>query len=110
MPSVPKRSTTAGAVGASRALALRVLRRLTGLLQPVLAPLLLARVTREETGLLERRAGFGVERDERARDSEPDRSGLTADPTTAERRIDVVDLFGLRDAQRLLGDDLVRED
>src|SRR4029077_18146759 len=38
------------------------------------------------------------------------RSGLATDATAAEGRIDVVDLLGLRDAQRLLGHDLVRED
>ena len=44
-----------GTAGASRALPLRVLRRLAGLLEAVLAPLLLARVTREQAGLLQRR-------------------------------------------------------
>src|SRR5204862_3765819 len=80
------------------------------LLQPVLAPLLLTSVTREEAGLLQRRPGLGIERDESARDAESDRTGLPAHPAAAERGVDVVDLFGLGDAQRLLGDDLMRED
>ena len=33
-----------------------------------------------------------------------------ADAAAVERRVDVVDLFGLGEAQRLLGDDLVGED
>ena len=50
-PSVPNRSTRA------RRLPLRVLRRLAGLLEAVLATLLLTRVTREKSGLLRARAG-----------------------------------------------------
>ena len=56
------------------------------------------------------RPRVGVERDERAGDAEPDRAGLAAHAAAVERRVDVVDLFGLREPQRLLGDDLVRED
>src|SRR4029077_4408326 len=76
----------------------------------VLAALLLARVAREKSGLLQRRAGVRIQRDERSRDAEPDRAGLAADPAAVERRLDVVDLFGLRQPQRLLGDDLMGED
>ena len=47
---------------------------------------------------------------ERPGDAEPDRTGLAAHAAAVERRVDVVDLFGLREPQRLLGDDLVRED
>ena len=52
----------------------------------------------------------GVEGDERPGDAEADRAGLAAHAAAVERRVDVVDLFGLREPQRLLGDDLVRED
>src|SRR4051812_36734727 len=103
-PSVPKRSTP------TLALPLGVLRRLAGLLEAVLATLLLARVACEQAGLLQHRPGVGIERDERAGDSEPDRTRLAAHAATVEGRVDVVDLFGLREPQRLLGDDLVRED
>ena len=48
--------------------------------------------------------GVGVERDERAGDAEPDRAGLAAHAAAVERRVDVVDLFGLREPQRLLRD------
>ena len=54
--------------------------------------------------------GVGVERDERAGDAETDRAGLAAHAAAVERGVDVVDLFGLREPQRLLRDDLVRED
>ena len=91
-------------------LPLGVLRRLAGLLEAVLAALLLARVAREQPGLLQRGPRVGVERDQRTGDAEPDRAGLAADAAAVERRVDVVDLFGLREPQRLLGDDLVRED
>ena len=57
-PSVPNRSTRRAG-----ALPLRVLRRLAGLLEAVLATLLLARVTREQAGLLQRGPGVGIERD-----------------------------------------------
>src|SRR5262245_1908136 len=54
-----------------RASALRVLRSLARLFQAVLAPLLLAGVTRQEPGLLQARSRFVVEADERACDAEP---------------------------------------
>ena len=38
------------------------------------------------------------------------RAGLAADAAAVERRVDVVDLFGLREPQRLRRDHLVRED
>ena len=47
---------------------------------------------------------------ERASDAEADRTGLAADATPVERGLDVVDLFGLREPERLLRDHLVRED
>jgi len=40
-------------------------------------------------------ARVGIQRDERAGDSEPDRTRLTAHAAAVERRVDVVDLFGL---------------
>src|SRR5262245_44558117 len=102
-PSVPNCSTAEG-------LALRVLRRLARLLEAVLAALLLARVAHEQPSLLQHRAGIAVERHERTGDTQPDRTGLTANTATRERGVDVVHLFGLRQAQRFFRDDLVRED
>ena len=45
-----------------------------------------------------------VERDERAGDAEAERAGLAAHAAAVERRVDVVDLVGLREPQRLLRD------
>src|SRR5262245_37754820 len=102
MPSVPKRSPVMGAAG--EASALRVLRRLAGLLQAVLLALLLARVTRQESGLLERRPQFGVELVERPGDPHAQRPGLAARATTVEVGLDVVHLVGAGDPQGLTGD------
>ena len=51
-----------------------------------------------------------VEGDERPGDAEAQRAGLAAHAATVERGVDVVHVGGLREAQRLLRDDLVRED
>src|ERR671937_3171869 len=61
------------------ALALGELRRLAGLLQPVLAPLLLPGVPGEEPFLLELRTEGGVVLDERSGDAVPERPGLARD-------------------------------
>src|SRR4051794_30254731 len=106
-PSVPKRRCTG--CGSKRGLALRVLRRLARLLQAVLAPFLLTCVAREQARLLERCAGVAIERNERASDAERRGAGLAGDPTADDRRIDVVDLFGLGEPQWLLCDHAVRE-
>src|SRR5262249_53517760 len=67
IPSVPNRSVMQPRC---YALPLRVLRRLAGLLEPVLATLLLAGVAREQARFLERRAQLVVEGGERAGDAE----------------------------------------
>src|SRR5262249_17797117 len=100
MPSVPKRRVIVVARGAAL-LPLRVLRRLARLLEAVLAAFLLARVAREQPRLLERGPQLVVEPHERPGDAEAQRAGLAADPTTGDRRVDVVDVGGLSDAQRL---------
>src|SRR5262249_19684721 len=105
MPSVPNRSV----MRPRRCSALRVLRRLAGLLQAVLAALLLPRVAHEQPGLLEGRTQLVVEGHERARDAETQRAGLAAHAAAVERRVDVVHVGRLGEAQRLGGDDLVRE-
>ena len=104
-PSVPNRSTRG--VGAYRF-------EYCGALRAFLRPYLrrsFSRASRaSKPGLLQHRPRVGVERDQRPGDAEPDRAGLAAHAAAVERRVDVVDLFGLREPQRLLGDDLVRED
>src|SRR5204863_6736143 len=75
-PSVPNRSVTE-VIRPRRELPLRVLRRLAGLLEPVLAAFLLTRVPREQTGLLQHAARVGVERNECTGDAEANGAGLT---------------------------------
>src|SRR6187200_2510639 len=60
-------------------LPLAELEALAGARQSVLLPLLDPRVAGEQPVFLQRLAQLGVETDERARDAEPDRSGLTGD-------------------------------
>ena len=103
-PSVPKRE---------HARALRVYRlEYCGALRAFLRPYLrrsFSRASRaRRPAFFSARPGLGVERDERPGDAEPDGAGLAADAAAVERRVDVVDLFGLREPQRLLGDHLVR--
>src|SRR3712207_4908697 len=86
--------------------ALRVLRRLAGLLEPVLLALGDARVTGEEAGLLEGRTVLGVDLDERAGDRQAQRAGLAADATTPEDADDVV-LLGPLDGHQRLTDELL---
>src|SRR5262249_29236922 len=66
-----------------RCLALRVLRALAGLVTPVLLALDLARIARDEAGLLERRAVLRVDLQERSGDAVAYRDGLGAHATTA---------------------------
>src|SRR4029077_19916920 len=100
----PRRCRSAGEARRPRRpgrLALRVLRRLARLLQAVLLALLLASISREKARTLERGSHLGVELGERTSDAETQGAGLTRDATTVERRVDVVDLGGLREAKRL---------
>src|SRR6202035_850063 len=99
-PSVPKRRATW--------LALRVLRRLAGLLQAVLLGLLLPRVAREQSRLLERGAQLGVELDEGPCDPEAHRAGLARDAAAVDRRVDVVSLGEAAQPQGLNDDHAVR--
>src|SRR5437763_14498343 len=94
-PSVPKRSIR------ERGLALRVLRRLAGLLEAVLLALSGPGVPSEEACLLDRRPQIGVEGHEGPGNTEPHGPRLPAHPAARQRAIDVVDLGGLRQAQRL---------
>ena len=105
-----RRCRSAASCPARPLLPLGVLRRLAGLLEAVLAALLLARVPREQAGLLQRRPRLGVERHERPGDAERERAGLAADAAAADRGVDVVDVGGLGEAQRLGRADAVRGD
>src|SRR5690606_24249469 len=69
--------------------ALAVLRRLAGLLEAVLLPLLGPRVTGQEAGLLQRRTVIGVDLHQRAGDRQAQRARLAADATAAEVAEDV---------------------
>src|SRR5947207_7735869 len=86
-PSVPNMVPPADTCRGS---ALRVLRRLAGLLQPVLLALLHPRVAGQKACLLQRRTVLGVQVDQSTGDGQPQRTGLTGDPPTAQRRDDVV--------------------
>src|SRR5262249_53902925 len=86
---------------------LRVLRRLTGLLETVLLAFLDPDVPGEEAGLLERRAVVGLVRDQRARDAQPQRTGLAGDAATAQVGDDVERLRLLGGHHRLLDELLV---
>src|SRR6185369_3794793 len=87
--------------------ALGVLRRLAGLLEPVLLALLDPRVTGEEAGLLERGPVVGVELAEGPGDREAQRAGLAGDAATAEVRDHVEGVDPLGHGQRLADDLLV---
>src|SRR5260370_28615624 len=104
MPSVPNRRVTVGAEAPrAGALALRVLGRLAGLLEAVLAPFLLARVAHEQSGLLELWTHLVVERDEGAGDPESAGAGLAADAAAVDGGVDVVHVVGLGQSQRFGG-------
>src|SRR4051812_32057873 len=98
-PSVPKSDPTRG-------LALRVLGRLAGLLEPVLLSLLGPRVASEEAGLLQRRPILGLEPDQRPGDGQAEGAGLPCDATSGQRRNDVV-LVGLLQCDERLLDELL---
>ncbi|SKV02723.1 Uncharacterised protein [Mycobacteroides abscessus subsp. abscessus] len=61
--------------------ALRVLRRLTGLLETVLLTLDRTRVARQEAGLLQHRTVLGLHDDERTGDGQTQRAGLAGGAT-----------------------------
>src|SRR5215213_10231686 len=98
MPSVPNRSVIDAR---SAPLALRVLGRLAGLLQAVLLALLHPRVAGQEPGLLQVGAGLRIELHEGAGDAHAQGTGLAGHATTVDRGVDVVDLFGAGEPQRL---------
>src|SRR5688572_12302975 len=97
-PSVP--NCTADSPGS----ALGELLRLAGLDEAVLLALLLPRVAGEEAGLLQDDPLLGVELSERAGDRHAQRAGLAGHAAAVDRRLDVVRLGNLGNAQRL-GDD-----
>src|SRR5918998_728367 len=86
--------------------ALRVLRRLAGLLEAVLLALDGTRVTGEEAGLLQRRAVLGVGLDQRTRDGQPQRTGLAGRAAALEVGEDV-EALGLLDRDQRLPDQLL---
>src|SRR5690606_14999129 len=86
--------------------ALAVLRRLAGLLEAVLLPLLGPRVTGQEAGLLQRRTVIGVDLHQRAGDRQAQRARLAADATAAEVAEDV-EAVGLLDGLQRLADQLL---
>src|SRR5215207_9358545 len=93
----------------TRGSALAVLRSLTGLLETSLLALLDARVARQESGLLERRAvGFLVDLVERTGDAEAQRAGLTRHAATGDASDDVEAVLQSRLGEGLLGDLLVQ--
>src|SRR5262245_7493969 len=106
-PSVPNFSMNVGPGAPGAGSALGVLGGLPGLLEPVLLRLLLALVTRQEAGPLERGAHLGVELDQGAGDAEPQRTRLARHPAADEAGVDVVGALGVDDAQRLREDHLV---
>src|SRR6202041_1147807 len=93
MPSVPNCT--------GMQLPLRVLRSLTRLLEAVLLGLFLARVTSQESGLLQRRANGLVDLEERPRDAEAEGTGLAGHAAAFGGGVDVVGLLGVDEAQRL---------
>src|ERR1700722_3581629 len=93
MPSVPNCT--------GMRLPLRVLRSLTRLLEAVLLGLFLARVTGEESGLLQRRTDGLVDLEERTRDAEAKGAGLTGHAAALDGGVDVVGLLGVDETQRL---------
>src|SRR4051794_15744616 len=89
--------------------ALGVLRRLAGLLETGLLALDDAGVTREQPGLLERRAvGLGVDRVEAAGHAEAQGAGLTGDAAAVDAGDDVEATLELEVRERLVHDLLVQ--
>src|SRR3954447_24552114 len=99
-PSVPKRRPT-------KRSALRVLRRLAGLLQAVLLALRRAGVAGQEAGLLEGRTVLGLNLDQRAGDGQAQRACLAGHAAALEEADDVVLLGLLQDHERLADELLV---
>src|SRR3954454_14736195 len=99
-PSVPKRRPT-------KRSALRVLRRLAGLLQAVLLALRRAGVAGQEAGLLEGRTVLGLDLDQRAGDGQAQRACLAGHAAALEEADDVVLLGLLQDHERLADELLV---
>src|ERR1700689_4173237 len=93
MPSVPNCT--------GMRLPLRVLRSLTRLLEAVLLGLFLARVTSQESGLLQRRSNGLVDLEKRPRDAEAQGSGLTGHAAAFDGGVDVVGLLGVDETKRL---------
>src|ERR1700684_2832756 len=93
MPSVPNCTVMQ--------LPLRVLGSLARLLETVLLGLFLARVTGEETGLLQGRSNGLVDLEEGTRNAESERSGLTGHSAAFNGGVDVVGLLGVDEAKRL---------
>src|ERR1035437_8548848 len=76
-------------------LALRVLRRLACSLEPVLLPLLHARVTSQEPGLTQWKAvAFRIELKQSSRDAVADRAGLTGYAAALDLDLGVVRALG----------------
>src|SRR5665213_593559 len=84
IPSVPKRTGMTP---------LGVLRSLARLFETVLLGLLLTRVTREQSGLLERGTNTFVELQQRTRDTESQGASLTGDAASFDGGVDVVGLL-----------------
>src|SRR5579875_2653548 len=87
--------------------ALAELGRLAGLLQPVLAALLHARVAGEEAGPLQGRPELRVDEAEGARDPVAHGPGLARDAAALDADDDVVALGGARHQQGLLDEGLM---
>src|SRR5919198_122820 len=97
-PSVPK---SRGNDVRRVALALGVLGRLAGLLEPVLLALDHARVAGQKAALLQLGAQLHVELNQRAGDSVAQRARLPGHPAAVQAGDDVVALEGVGDPQRL---------
>src|SRR5690348_11597473 len=89
-----------------RRLALGVLRRLPGLLQPVLLALLDPGVTGQEASPLQRGAVLRIHQRERACDPQPQRAGLPGDPAPGDP-CDHVELIFRAEGHQRLADQLL---
>src|ERR1700691_663100 len=81
-------------------LPLRVLRSLARLLETVLLGLFLARVTRQESGLLQGRSNGLVDLEEGTRDAEAQGAGLAGHAAAFDGGVDVVGLLRVDEAKR----------
>src|SRR5258708_3825439 len=84
------------ASSAAKALTLGELEAFAGALLPVLLTLVLARVTRQQTQFLQLAAQLDIEIQQRARDAQLGRSGLTGGPAAigGDQNIELVGCFG----------------